>query len=330
MAGPAASATRDYLAAYASTAPARDPLSPYLVEYAVAAGFDPGAWPASRPVLGQVAVAGNETALMVRLRPLYALATAGQLSADDRPVQDVLLEHDGQQFGAPESYNDDIWSLRVLERAGVSNAHPAVAATVDFLLDRQITDAGWGWSAGVESEVDTTAMAIEALLGAGVGTATLAPAADWIAAARNADGGTPLLPGGASNCDSTVWSLRAEVALGRTPDRDGQEFLASLRRADGGFSYLPGRDANPLCTVEVATALAQGRAPELESLIATAPPPAPPSGSSGLSPTASQGSTGLPSTASPTTTTLTRGAPGPEFAAFALAAAILAGLRRRR
>jgi hypothetical protein len=98
-----------------------------------------------------------------------------------------------------------------------------------------------------------------------------ASAQTFLAATRTPDAGHSLMADGSAhgNCDSTVWAIRADAALGLSADPHAWAFLATLRHTDGSYSYVDGGPANALCTAEAATLIA------LAAQGSVAPPPVP-------------------------------------------------------
>ena len=145
-------------------------------------------------------------------------------------VKKIVDSFDGRQFGDVSLYNDDIFALLVLEKAGYSEADGIVKQAVGFVLGKQTANGSW-------SGVDLTAAAVQALKPleslAGV-SAALFKAKTFLAGAQGADGGF-------GNSFTTTWAMQAIAALGEEPDdwrKNGlspQSFLAAKQAADGGL-----------------------------------------------------------------------------------------------
>ena len=175
------------------------------------------------------------------------------------------------------------------------------AATTAALKGMQLPDGGWGF--GGASDPDTTAIAVQALVAAGVpkADASLAKALDQIKATQGQDGGWGFDPT-ASNASSTAYVLQALIALGETAEsaaytKSGSNpvtFLLSQQQADGSFAgFDPGYATN-----QVVPALA-GRsfcnAPS--TALSAATPTATPSATATATPSATAPATRTPSAA---------------------------------
>jgi len=140
--------------------------------------------------------------------------------------------------------------------SGASASVPAAAVTE--LRSTQLPDGGWGF--GGTSDPDTTAIATQALLAAGVPTtdAAIGNAIGWFKSNQLADGGWGFAP--SSNTNSTAYVVQALIAAGQ--DSSGPQYthagvsplsyLLSQQNADGSFN---GFDAL-VATVQVVPALA--------------------------------------------------------------------------
>ena len=81
---------------------------------------------------------------------------------------------------------------------------------------------------------------------------------------QNADGGFPLVPGGASNAQSTAWAVQAFLAAGRNPakvrtggSRDPLAYLRSLTGPGGDVRYSRTSRQTPVwVTAQAVMALA--------------------------------------------------------------------------
>ena len=100
---------------------------------------------------------------------------------------------------------------------------------------------------------------------------------------QNADGGFPLLPGGASNAQSTAWAVQGLLAAGRDPakvrrdgSRDPLAYLRSLTAAGGEVRYSRTSRQTPVwVTGQALTALARKPLPLSRSPAPAAPRAAP-------------------------------------------------------
>lgn len=251
----------DYLAGHLAGA---GPLAANIAEAAHANGVELATWPtASDPVADHVPSEFGEGASDVSLlRPLRALALLQHPAAapEGALTQRVLGRFGPDGYGDPRTLNDDAYAILALRAVGFPAGHERVQAAREQLLRHQGDDGGWGWAVGSPSGADLTGLAVEALVASGgvpdgPGLGALA----FLASTR-AQAGFAETPGGAPNCESTVWGLRATQRLGQS-SRDGDwRFLLGLQRADGGFAHLPSGPSDLLCTSEAATLLGQAHA----------------------------------------------------------------------
>lgn len=258
--GPQGDLGLDYLAARASGAAT---LAPPVVEAAAANGLDPAQWPTpADPVARHVEVPGEGAANISLLRPLRALALAG----DPRAAPEgeltrrvlALVRHDG--FGDPRQLNDDAYAILALRAAGLAEADARLQPMRERLTAAQAADGGWGWSATARSGTDMTGMAVEALhASGGIPDSAAVPVRAFLASTQQ-ERGFSELPGGSANCESTAWGLRASGRLGMAVrDRDWW-FLLGLQQPDGGFAHLPGGASDLLCTAEAVAVIGEARA----------------------------------------------------------------------
>ncbi|MBN1876877.1 MAG: hypothetical protein JXA33_21825 [Anaerolineae bacterium] len=126
---------------------------------------------------------------------------------------------------------------------------PVPAAATDYLVGLRHDDGGWGW--GTDSDVDTTASVVQALVASGnytVGAPALIEAVEYLREQQMSSGGwgyedwvtgDPVL-----SVDSTAAAIQALAALGYVPateswaTRVGDPYavLLSFQQPDGSFS----------------------------------------------------------------------------------------------
>jgi hypothetical protein len=159
---------------------------------------------------------------------------------------------------------DQAFSLLGWRAAGES---VPVSAT-QRLAQQANDDGGWGWIASAESDVDSTALAVQALLAGGepvTATAIISGLA-YIQAAQNSDGGFPYTPTSttdtSSNANSTAFAVQAILAAGQDPLSAAWtisattpiSFLLGQQQADGGFAFTT-PPANDFATRQAVPAL---------------------------------------------------------------------------
>jgi hypothetical protein len=150
--------------------------------------------------------------------------------------------------------NATIWTVLALGQA----REPVPPSLVAELRTRQQRSGGWSWTRGGAPDSNDTAAAVEALRASGVGGAPIARAFRYLARCRNADGGYGLLPGRASDAQSTAWAIQAYLAARRQPAASAFRFLARMQRPDGSYRYSRLYTTTPVwVTSQVVPALAR-------------------------------------------------------------------------
>jgi len=150
----------------------------------------------------------------------------------------IVATFDGTQIGDPTIYNDDIFALFPLLKAGYTGKDAIIQTVIDFILSRQSTNGFW-------DNVDLTAAAVQALKLAqnkGNLSQTQMEAINLaLDKAKNYLHNSQLPNGGFGNAISTSWVIQAIVSLGESVSswqNNGQnpiDFLASRQQNDGGF-----------------------------------------------------------------------------------------------
>lgn len=195
-------------------------------------------------------------------RMILAIVAAGEDPTDfdgDNYVDGLLglrevedeTGYDYNQIGDPELLNDDIWGILALEAAGESVDNDII----DFVLEWQNSDGGWGIDIFSDSDVDVTAAAVMALIasGADADEPEIEDALDFLLDVQNSDGGFPEEDGGQSNAASDAWAIMAIMAADGDPnssewDKSGDnavDHLLELQDTDGFFNFTDGDDVNP-------------------------------------------------------------------------------------
>ncbi|MGD0766496.1 MAG: prenyltransferase/squalene oxidase repeat-containing protein [Dehalococcoidia bacterium] len=127
--------------------------------------------------------------------------------------------------------------------------------TVSFLKSKQSADGCWEFSDGFGCDTNTTAVAIQALLAAGLPPTdgSIKNALGYLKAAQNTDGGFPYVVPSDSDANSTAYVLQALVAAGEDVDAGGSwekpggrtppQALLSFRDATTGAFTYAGEDS---------------------------------------------------------------------------------------
>lgn len=151
-------------------------------------------------------------------------------------------------YGSNDTWNDDIWALRVL--AVLESPSPRAGQVADMLAAG--AQPGWAWSPSQPAEVDTTGMGLVALFESGQLDDRFGATVTWLASAVNPDGGWGLTEGAPSNCHSTAWALLGLLAAGADAHA-AQRALDRFRTADG-WSFDVGGTTSVFCTADALLA----------------------------------------------------------------------------
>lgn len=193
----------------------------------------------------------NTSTAIAITKPILAIVEAGEdprVFSDVDLVQSLKEHYDGVQLGDASAVNDDIWGILALISAGEADS-VEVAGMVEFLENEQNTDGGWSWSTTGASDTDDTAMAVMALLAAGMSPSdpTIDNAVEYVRGNQNADGGFLSDPtwGTDSNSATGAWVISMIYALGDDPltwtSGEGNspiDHILTLQDDDGGFWWV--------------------------------------------------------------------------------------------
>ncbi len=216
----------------------------YLEAEAAAYSDDPGA--AAKLVLGLVAM---------------------EQDPRDFAFTDFLAKMNSNFDSATKSYGEDIFDHELYMLARASLHLPPRAGSVDYLKSKQTDDGCWEFGAGWGCDTNTTALAIEALIAAGVSPSegAVQDALDYLAEAQNDDGAWPYDPlspwGTDSDANSTALVIQALVAAGEDSDdwdKGGTtplQALVAFQLGSGALEWQPGFGENPLATYQAVPAL---------------------------------------------------------------------------
>jgi hypothetical protein len=167
-----------------------------------------------------------------------------------------------------------MWGM--LGTAALSQSVPPLAA--EYLKDLQQSDGAWEWDIGFDTDTNSTALAIQALIAAGEspGSANIVDALDYFDGAQNDDGGFPYSPtspwGTDSDTNSTAYVVQALLAAGESPTdarwakvTDGItptnpiSYLLGMQLADGSFEYQEGAPGDQQSSTRQAIPALLGR-----------------------------------------------------------------------
>ncbi len=217
-----------------------------------------------------------------------AALAAKALGLDPKSVNgtDLIATVNAGFDGTTGQYAADDFSqsLAMLGLACTGNSVPAAAATA--LKGTQVDDGGWGFSGA--SDPDTTALAIQALLAAGVSKSDSAvtKAITYLKTTQLPDGGWGFAPD--SNTSSTAFAVQALLTAGESIDipiyiQAGPhpvDYLLSQQATDGSFSgfdtllatnqVVPALEGRTFCDAP-ATPITRVRAPATPTPVPTTP-----------------------------------------------------------
>lgn len=169
-------------------------------------------------------------------------------------IKKIADSFDGAQFGDSSLYNDDIFALLVLSKAGYSAGEEIIFKPVANLISKQESDGSW-------QGVDLTAAAVQALKPFsyldGVAGA-LNKARSFLARAQASDGGF-------NNIFATAWAMQAISALGENPaswtkgGNNPESFLALSQGSDGGLDKENNEITNRIWATSYALPAVQGK-----------------------------------------------------------------------
>ncbi len=176
----------------------------------------------------------------------------------------ILSAYNAETGAIGDSVYIHALGMLALARNGV--AVPAKA--IDKLASLQGESGGWAFAGGDDADVDTTALAVQALIASGqpVKTGVVGKAIGYLHSLQNEDGGYPYqVPskwGTESNANSTALVAQAIIASGDQPESwaaskgNPLSALLNMQTKSGAISYqLSLADENMLATAGVVPAL---------------------------------------------------------------------------
>jgi prenyltransferase beta subunit len=182
----------------------------------------------------------ERTILALRACGVAPRAGARDLLADLRRAQ----RRDGSWSGL---VNQTAFAVLALRAAGVGRSSSAHSRALRWMTALQHRDGGFTVTGrSGRSDVDVTSAVLQALVavrGRDAGRAARR-AASFLRSQQRADGGFPLIAGGASNAQSTAFAIQALLATGtrasrirRHGSRTATAYLRSLMTSDGSVRY---------------------------------------------------------------------------------------------
>jgi hypothetical protein len=160
-------------------------------------------------------------------------------------------------------------------------------AAVQYLKDLSEADGGWAWLPGLgeESDTNSTALAVQALIANGepLTASAVISGLNFLKSAQNPDGGFTYDPdsiyGADSDTNSTAYVVQAILAAGQDPltgtwvisSTNPISYLLSMQLPDGSFEWQSGFGSNLLATQQAIPALLGRAFPFEVSTLETCP-----------------------------------------------------------
>jgi len=208
------------------------------------AGYDP-----ARETKGGTSPSGylkaNAAGAKTAASAAKAALAAKALGLDPKAVNgtDLIATVSSAYKAETGTYADDDFSQSIAMIGLACTGNPVGAKAADALRGKQVAkDGGWGFAGA--SDADTTAIAIQALLAAGVPKTdpAVVKALAYLKATQGNDGGWGFDPA-ASNASSTAYAVQALIALGEDPAAAAWAkggvtpiaYLLGQQTADGSF-----------------------------------------------------------------------------------------------
>ena len=141
-------------------------------------------------------------------------------------INKVISSFDGTQIGDQSLYNDDIFSLIVLSKAGYVKEDEIISKVVSYVISKQSLDGSW-------DGVDMTSASIQALSN----FKDLSDVNESISKAESYLLGAQTNSGDFGNISSTSWAIQA-LSLNKSFDEQidkAIKYLSSTQQSDGGL-----------------------------------------------------------------------------------------------
>lgn len=148
-----------------------------------------------------------------------------------------------------------------------------------YLRNQANGDGGFGFAPGSSSDVDSTALVLEALVAGGepLTSTVVISAVNYIDTTQESDGGLPYQAGTGSNTNSTGYALQGIIAAGADPltlpfaisDTGPIPYLLEMQTPSGGFAYMDvGEGPDLFATVQTLPGLVGKPFPYLSNAVA--------------------------------------------------------------
>ncbi|MEA1961915.1 MAG: S-layer homology domain-containing protein [Bacillota bacterium] len=183
-------------------------------------------------------------------------------------------QQDGQfaqlSLGEEGFINSHMWSILALLSDG--EKIPQQQQSLQWLIECQNEDGGFGWYKDVDSDADDTAVAIQAMVLLGEEPAKSTAINDafaYLKSCQQDEGGFSTgWTGTRSNANTDSWVLQALIAAGEDPEgerwtvkgNDVISHLLSLQSSSGQFLWMSDQSSAPLNTTAFAIMALAGKA----------------------------------------------------------------------
>jgi energy-coupling factor transport system substrate-specific component len=205
-------------------------------------------------------------------RTILVLVAAGlEPRLGDRDLEREMARAQRRNGSFAGRVNTTAFAILGLRAAGRSTRDRAIRRAADWIVSEANDDGGFNFAGrGGPSGIDDTGAALQALVAAGRRrSGTVKRAARYIVRNQASDGGFALIPGGASNAQSTAWAVQGLLAAGRDPakvrrngSRDPMSYLRSLTAEDGEVRYSRTSRQTPVwVTAQAVAALSRKTLP---------------------------------------------------------------------
>ena len=205
-------------------------------------------------------------------RTILVLAAAGlEPRIGDRDLERDVARSQRRNGSFGGRVNTTAFAILGLRAAGRKPSDRAIRRAADWIVSEANDDGGFNFAGrGGPSGIDDTGAALQALAAAGRRrTTTVKRAVRFVVRNQASDGGFALIPGGASNAQSTAWAVQGLLAAGRDPakvrrggSRDPMTYLRSLTAEDGEVRYSRTSRQTPVwVTAQAVAALSRKTLP---------------------------------------------------------------------
>jgi energy-coupling factor transport system substrate-specific component len=205
-------------------------------------------------------------------RTILVLTAAGlEPRLGGRDLERELVHAQRRNGSFAGRVNTTAFAVLALRATGRTTRDRAVRRAADWIVSEANADGGFNFAGrGGPSGIDDTGAALQALGAAGRRRGgTVKRAVRFVVRNQASDGGFALIPGGASNAQSTAWAVQGLLAAGRDPakvrrggSRDPMSYLRSLTADDGAVRYSRTSEQTPVwVTAQAVQALSRKTLP---------------------------------------------------------------------